>query len=115
MSFTFRIALKLLFAFILMLSIIYALLALFTAFVAPNLPEGSAEIFVLVSGGILFMLVLLVFGWYIGRPFYYMIVWVRQLAKGIYEAPAHGQAIHSNKKTGKLKGANALVRNYSII
>ncbi|GAA0852691.1 hypothetical protein GCM10008915_71380 [Bifidobacterium pullorum subsp. gallinarum] len=108
MSFMIRIALKLLLAFIFMLAGIYALLALFSVFIAPNLTEGSVEMFVLVSGGFLFMLVLLFFGWYIGRPFYYMIVWVRYLAKGIYEAPVHWQTIHSEKKTGKLKGPYAL-------
>lgn len=108
MSFMIRIALKLLLAFILMLAGVYVLLALFTVLIPSEFTAGNLEGFVLVSGGFMFMLVLLVFGWYIGRPFYYMIVWVRYLAKGNYEAPVHWQAIHSEKKTGKLKGPYAL-------
>ncbi|MFD0618501.1 sensor histidine kinase [Paenibacillus sp. GCM10027629] len=63
---------------------------------------SSDQIYVLVLCSILFLLTLLLIGWYLGKPVYFIIVWIRRLARGQHDLPVRWDEIHS-RKSGKLK------------
>lgn len=52
--------------------------------------------------GSMYLLSLIVYGWYVGKPIYTMMQWIRRLANGDYYVPVH--KIYS-QKTHQLKGA----------
>ncbi|SFJ39982.1 His Kinase A (phospho-acceptor) domain-containing protein [Paenibacillus sp. UNC496MF] len=60
------------------------------------------EIFVVTLCALLFLLTLLLIGWYLGKPVYFMMVWIRLLASGQYHAPHLWNELHSRKR-GMLK------------
>ncbi|MBB6733954.1 sensor histidine kinase [Cohnella zeiphila] len=62
---------------------------------------GSFQIFTLVLCAVLFLLTLLLIGWYLGKPVYLVMVWIRRLAGGNYESPLRWDPI--TRKNGSLK------------
>ncbi|MFE5319256.1 sensor histidine kinase [Paenibacillus sp. NPDC056579] len=101
-----RIALQLLTAFFVLVVCIQTI-AIVTAWLFwPQLLSGNRsahyEIFVVTLCALLFLLTLLLIGWYLGKPVYFMMVWIRLLASGQYDAPHRWNEIHSRKR-GMLK------------
>ncbi|WP_134686600.1 sensor histidine kinase [Brevibacillus migulae] len=102
-----RIALQLLGAFFILFVCIQTI-AIVTAWLFwPQMflsgeSSGFYEIFVVALCALLFLLSLLLIGWYLGKPVYVMMVWIRCLANGQYDIPLHGHEIHSRKRTLKL-------------
>jgi len=102
-----RIALQLLGAFFILFVCIQTI-AIVTAWLFwPQMflsGESSSyyEIFVVALCALLFLLSLLLIGWYLGKPVYVMMVWIRCLANGQYDIPLLGNEIHSRKR-GTLK------------
>lgn len=107
MKFMLRVALQLLAAFFLLFVVIQAIVIATIYFIWPE--AGSDEnslnryaIFVQVLCAVLFLLTLLVAGWYLGRPIYFIIVWIKRLASGQYDTPVRWEDIHT-RKSGTLK------------
>ncbi|HZG17047.1 MAG TPA: HAMP domain-containing sensor histidine kinase [Candidatus Bathyarchaeia archaeon] len=102
-----RIALQLLAAFIILFVCIQTI-AIVTAWLFwPQMflsgeSSGYYEIFLVTLCALLFLLSLLLIGWYLGKPVYLMMVWIRSLASGQYDIPLHWNEIHSRKR-GTLK------------
>ncbi|MEF3302536.1 sensor histidine kinase [Paenibacillus sp. GYB003] len=112
MKFMLRVALQLLAAFFLLFVVVQSIVIATIYFIWPE--AGSDEnslnryaIFVQVLCVILFFLTLLVAGWYLGRPIYFIIVWIKSLANGKYDAPLRWEEIQP-RKGGTLK------RPYSV-
>lgn len=93
-----RTVIYLIVTFILMFvftSLIFAAVSMFW----PNWIElGATPLFIL---GAMYLLSLLAYGWYVGKPIYLMMQWLRRLAHGDYTIPIN--EIYS-PKTQKLKG-----------
>ncbi|MFD0695790.1 sensor histidine kinase [Paenibacillus sp. GCM10027628] len=103
MNFTLRIALQLLMAFVGLFAFVQAILIVTLRFFWPqDTTTESVGIFVFVLCSVLFLLTLLLIGWYLGKPVYLMMVWIRRLAGGNYELPPRWNEIHS-PKSGTLK------------
>lgn len=86
----------------------FVLMFVFTSFVLavvsillPELMEKGATPLVIL--GSIYFISLIIYGWYIGKPIYYMIQWIHHLANGNYYPPVQHNNIYS-KKTHKLKG-----------
>jgi signal transduction histidine kinase len=107
MNFMLRIALQLLMAFFFLFIIIQAIAIVTARFIWPQAATnenslGLFEIYVLALCAVLFLLTLLLIGWYLGKPVYFIIVWIRRLASGSYDFPKRWDEIHS-RKSGTLK------------
>ncbi|MET3292131.1 UNVERIFIED_CONTAM: signal transduction histidine kinase [Brevibacillus sp. OAP136] len=107
MNFMLRIALQLLLAaFFLFVCIQVIVIGTAWLFWPQTLMNGNStdsfQIFVLVLCAVLFLLTLLLIGWYLGKPVYLIIRWIRQLANGHYDFPMSLEEIHS-RKSGTLK------------
>ncbi|MCF6411434.1 sensor histidine kinase [Pseudalkalibacillus salsuginis] len=107
MKFMLRIALQLLSAFFLLFTVVQAIViaAIYLIWPEAGADENSLNryaIFVQVLCGVLFLLTLLVTGWYLGRPIYFIIVWIKRLANGQYDTPLRWEEIR-RRKSGSLK------------
>ncbi|UUZ95285.1 HAMP domain-containing histidine kinase [Paenibacillus sp. P25] len=107
MKLTLRIALQLLTAFFVLFVCIQTIVIVAAWMFWPQLwlygnRSGQYEIFVVALCAVLFLLTLLLIGWYLGKPVYFMMVWIRRLAGGQYDVPQRWNEIHSRKK-GTLK------------
>ncbi|AGN70620.1 sensor histidine kinase [Paenibacillus caseinilyticus] len=103
MKLIFRIALQLLAAFLLFLICIQLIVVAAAWLFWPELinsgtTAASHEIFFILLSGILFLLSLLLIGWYLGKPIYYMIMWIGRLANGQYDVPARWDEIHAPRR-----------------
>ncbi|KON88183.1 histidine kinase [Sporosarcina globispora] len=102
MNFMLRIALQLL-AFFFLFVFIHMITAVTIQFFWPQGgTDANLSIYVLVLSTVLFLLILLLIGWYLGRPVYFIIVWLRRLARGQYDLPIRWDEIRS-RKSGTLK------------
>ncbi|MCQ6268607.1 HAMP domain-containing histidine kinase [Fictibacillus sp. WQ 8-8] len=102
-----RIALQLLTAFFVLFVCIQTIVIVMAWLFWPQLllsvnSSANYEIFVVTLCAMLFLLTLLLIGWYLGKPVYFMMVWIRLLASGQYDAPHQWNEIHSRKR-GMLK------------
>ncbi|MCJ8012699.1 HAMP domain-containing histidine kinase [Paenibacillus sp. KQZ6P-2] len=107
MKFVLRIAIQLLAAFFLLFVCIQAVVIVAVRIFWPKIAtdEGSLGIYqitVLALCAILFLLTLLLIGWYLGKPVYFIIVWIKRLARGQYDSPISFDEICS-RKSGTLK------------
>ncbi|MCC3373714.1 sensor histidine kinase KdpD [Cohnella sp. REN36] len=114
MNFILRVALRLLAAFLLLFAIIQAIAIVTVRFFWPQATTNEIslahfEIFVLALCGVLFLLTLLLIGWYLGKPVYFIMVWIRRLTSGQYELPERWDQIRS-RKGGTLKIQYAVYR-----
>ena len=107
MNFMLRIALQLLVAFF-FLFVCIQIIVIGTAwlFWPQTITDGNSSdiftLYVLVVCALLFLLTLLLIGWYLGKPIYFIIVWIRRLANGQYDFPMRWDEIHS-RRSGTLK------------
>ncbi|UVI29203.1 sensor histidine kinase [Paenibacillus spongiae] len=106
MNFMLRIALQLL-AFFFLFVFMQMITAVTVQFFWPQgLTDenglSSSQIYILVLYAVLFLLTLLLIGWYLWKPVYFIIVWIRSLARGQYDIPIHWDEIHT-RKSGTLK------------
>ncbi|MFD1954171.1 sensor histidine kinase [Paenibacillus thailandensis] len=97
-----RIALQLLAAFFLLLVCIQVIVIAAAWLFWPELlmagtTTGQYEIFVAALCAVLFLLTLLLIGWYLGKPVYFMMVWISRLANGQYDVPRRWSEIHSRR------------------
>lgn len=107
MNFMLRIALQLLAAFIVLLICIQVIIFGVAWLFWPDLIRtGSTsnhyEIFVVVMCSVLFVVTLLLIGWYLGKPIYIMILWIRRLVSGRFDPPPGWKDLRSDDK-GTLK------------
>lgn len=107
MNFMLRIALQLLTVFFVLLVCIQAIVIVvawlfWPQYLLTGYSSGHYEIIVVTLCALLFLLTLLLIGWYLGKPVYFMMVWIRHLANGQYDGPQRWNEIHSRKK-GTLK------------
>ncbi|MBW7454397.1 sensor histidine kinase [Paenibacillus sepulcri] len=99
MSFMIRIALLLLLVVVIFSLSVQLVLFVTLELLWPNAKNSvGLELYGLGVAGFFFLFTLLLIGWYLGKPIYGMIVWIRQLANGNYEVPESWIAIHSRKK-----------------
>ncbi|WP_274654584.1 sensor histidine kinase [Paenibacillus humicola] len=97
-----RMALQMLIGFIILFVCIQAASIVAVRILWPDAAsDGSSinkiQIYILVLCAVLFLLTLLLIGWYLGKPVYFAIVWLRRLAEGNYESPARWAEIHTRK------------------
>jgi len=114
MNFMLRIAAQLLAIFIFLLICIQAIVLAVAWLVWPQLLRtGNSsehyEIFVVSLCLLLFLATLLLIGWYMGKPLYFMIVWIRRLANGEYFLPP-GMNDFRSGKLGKLRFPYAIYK-----
>jgi len=107
MNFMLRVALQLLVVFVFGFACIQALvIGVAWLFWPQTILTGNSSssfgIFVITLCSILIILTFLLIGWYLGKPVYFIIVWIRRLANGQYDFPIRWDEIHSPKK-GTLK------------
>ncbi|MEH6945085.1 sensor histidine kinase [Bacillus sp. JJ722] len=100
MKFKFRLGLRLvghvMISLVLLCLVISAGLSILTELILPQ--EGDKQDnWVLISLFIIMVCFLIVFGWSIGKPLYYIIGWINRLANGIYVDPEKHQKIYSSK------------------
>ncbi|WP_339371254.1 sensor histidine kinase [Paenibacillus elgii] len=90
MRFIIRLVLIFLFLFTVILiggSMVLAMTVEFFIPSASGSANTTADIIILFGMLILFISSLLFFAWFIGRPIYYIVLWIFQLAQGCYEEP----------------------------
>ncbi|MDQ0058765.1 sensor histidine kinase [Paenibacillus harenae] len=102
MNLILRIAVQLLAAFFLFLLCIQVIVIAAAWLFWPELlrsgtAASSQELFFMVLCAVLFLLTLLLIGWYLGKPIYYMMIWIRRLANGQYNDPARWDEIHTRR------------------
>lgn len=107
MNFMLRIALQMLAAFVFLLICIQVIIIGVAWLFWPDLIRtGSTsnhyEIFVVVLCSVLFVVTLLLIGWYLGKPIYIMILWIRRLVSGRFDPPPGWKDLRSDHK-GTLK------------
>lgn len=107
MNFMLRIAIQLLAAFVFLLICIQVIIFGVAWLFWPDLIRtGSTsnhyEIFVVVLCSVLFVVTLLLIGWYLGKPIYIMILWIRRLVSGRFDPPPGWKDLRSDHK-GTLK------------
>lgn len=105
MNFMLRIAVQLLaiflFLLICILSIVFGVAWLFwPQLIRTGNSSEHYEIFVVALCLLLFLATLLLIGWYLGKPLYYIVIWIRRLAHGQYVPPPEWD----NLRSGKLGG-----------
>ncbi|GIO52522.1 sensor histidine kinase [Paenibacillus cineris] len=114
MKFMLRIALQLLAIFIFLLICIEAIVIGVAWLIWPQLissgnSSGHYEIFVTVLCLLLFLVTLLLIGWYLGKPLYHMVVWIRRLANGRYDPPPAWDNLRAGE-SGRLKFPYAIYK-----
>ncbi|MBP0725423.1 HAMP domain-containing histidine kinase [Bacillus sp. RG28] len=99
MNFTLRIVLQLLLAFVGLFAFVQAILIVTLRYLWPQGETNTQSIglFVFILCSVLFLLTLFLIGWYLGKPIYFMMIWIRRLAGGNYELPPRWDKIHSRK------------------
>ncbi|MCQ6264704.1 HAMP domain-containing histidine kinase [Fictibacillus sp. WQ 8-8] len=107
MNFMLRIALQLLLAFFFLFVCIQVIVIVTAWLFWPQMitdgkSSGTYEIYAVILCAVLFLLTLLLIGWYLGKPVYFIVVWIRRLASGQYDDPLRWHEIHSREKE-KLK------------
>jgi signal transduction histidine kinase len=99
MSFMIRIALLLLLVVVIFSLSVQLVMIVTLEIFWPNAKNSvGIEWYGIGVAGFFFLFTLLLIGWYLGKPIYSIIVWVRQLANGNYEVPESWNVIHSRKK-----------------
>lgn len=114
MNFMLRIALQLLAAFVFLLICIQVIILGVAWLLWPDLirtgnTSNHYEIFVVALCSVLFVVTLLWIGWYLGKPLYIMIVWIRSLVSGRFDPPPGWNNLRSHKK-GRLKFPYAIYK-----
>ncbi|WP_084134426.1 sensor histidine kinase [Paenibacillus harenae] len=103
----FRMALQLLMAFFFLFVCIQVIVIVVAWIFWPGMIQsgnstGHYESFVLILFTVLFLLTLLLIGWYLWKPVYFFMSWIKCLANGQYDFPRRWAEIHSRKR-GSLK------------
>ncbi|WP_248925413.1 sensor histidine kinase [Paenibacillus hamazuiensis] len=118
MNFTLRVALQLLLAFFLLFIGIHIFIFAAAWLIEPQSivnrgsdgnGSGTLEIYVLAAFAVMFILTLLIIGWYLGKPIYFIMIWIKHLANGHYDVPMRRNQILSHK-TGMLKFPYAIYK-----
>ncbi|MEI3611424.1 sensor histidine kinase [Pseudogracilibacillus sp. SO30301A] len=101
MKVMFRIVVYLIMTFVLMFIFTSVVLAAVSILLPEMMEKGVTPLVIL---GSMYFISLIAYGWYVGKPVYYMIRWIHHLANGDYHPPVQRNEIYS-QKTHKLKGS----------
>ena len=96
-----RIVVYLVVTFVIMFILTSVILAAISILWPEMMEKGVAPLAVF---GSMYFISLIAYGWYVGKPVYYMIRWIQHLAYGDYHPPVQRKEIYS-RKTNKLKGS----------
>lgn len=96
-----RIVVYLVVTFVLMFVLTSVVLAAVSIFSPEMMEKGATPLAIL---GSMYLLSLIAYGWYVGKPVYYMVRWIRHLANGDYRTPVQQNEIYS-QNTHKLKAS----------
>lgn len=96
-----RIVVYLVVTFVLMFVLTSVVLAAVSILSPEMMEKGATPLAIL---GSMYLLSLIAYGWYVGKPVYYMVRWIRHLANRDYRTPVQQNEIYS-QKTHKLKAS----------